>query len=85
MEFYDRLKTSLETSQKWPGTYLFKFIVPNDKKAELLGLLPLGSIDLKESRSGNYVAISLTAMMGSAREVVEIYQRVSTISGIVSL
>ncbi len=85
MEFYEKLKASLETSQTWPGTYLFKFIVPMDKKAELLALLPLGSIVLKESRSGKYLAVSLTSMMDSATEVVEIYQRVSTVSGIVSL
>lgn len=85
MEFYERLKTSLETSQKWPGTYLFKFIVPKDQKAELLALLPPGRIDLKESGSGKYLVVSLASMMDDPSAVVDIYQRVSKVSGIVSL
>lgn len=85
MEFYEKLRKSLETSQTWPGTYLFKFIIPADQKTELLTLLPLGRIDLKESGSGKYVVVSLTSMMDGPSAVVEIYQRVSTVSGIVSL
>ena len=85
MEFYDRLKISLEKAHKWPGTYLFKFIVPIDKKAELLALLPLGSIQLKESRGSKYIAVSLTSMMADATDVIQVYQKVSTVTGIVSL
>jgi hypothetical protein len=85
VEFYDRLKISLEKSQKWPGTYLFKFIVPTAQKAELLALLPLGSIQLKESRGSKYLAVSLTSKMTDATEVIQVYQKVSTVTGIVSL
>lgn len=85
LEFFARLELALKKSQKWPGTYLFKFIIPRERHEELLNLLPIGRIELRESRNGKYVSVNLTALMNNPEDVVKVYKRVQDIPGIVSL
>jgi putative lipoic acid-binding regulatory protein len=85
MAFFDQLKTRLDTVHTWPSNYLFKFIVPMHKKGELMDVLPTGLIEEKLSRTGKYISISLKTRIEASDEVIAVYQRASTIEGIVSL
>ena len=85
MEFYEQLKTRLDQVHKWPAPYMFKFIVPFEKKEELLTLLPLGQIEQRLSRTGKYVSLSLKAKVSDSEQIISVYKKTSLIEGIVSL
>ena len=88
-EFYDRLKVELDLSNTWPATYLFKFIVPseNDNIDRIqLAFDSMGAvIKTTKSKTGKFTSISIDVTMKSAEEIVDKYQEVSTIKGIISL
>lgn len=89
-EFYIRLKGELEnTTEKWPTEYLYKFIVPADEaKVALIekAFNSMGAvIKTHKSKNGNYVSVSINVVMPSADAIIEKYQEVSTIEGIISL
>ena len=85
MSFYEQLKSRLDTVHSWPSNYQFKFIVPQHKKAELLGILPTGLIEEKLSRTGRYISISLKTRIEASDDIIAVYQRAQLIEGIVSL
>ena len=88
-EFYDRLKVELDNSNSWPALYLFKFIVPTTKENiekvatafDCMGAV----IKTTKSKTGKFTSISIDVQMKNSQEIVEKYQEVSTIEGIVSL
>lgn len=88
-EFYDRLKGELELSTTWPSVYLFKFIVPTTttnvefvhKAFDGLGAV----IKTTQSKTGKFTSISIDVTMKDAQQVVNKYQEVAVIDGIVSL
>ena len=88
-EFYDRLKGELDLSNTWPATYLFKFIVPteNDNINQVqLAFDDMGAIiKTTKSKTGKFTSISIDVIMKNAQEIVDKYQKVSTIKGIISL
>lgn len=89
-EFYTRLKAELEnTTEKWPAEYLYKFIVPADEakiaKIEKAFNNMGAVIKTNKSKNGNYASVSINVVMPSADAIIEKYQEVSTIEGIISL
>lgn len=88
-DFYKRLKEELANSTVWPSEYLFKFIIPSDnhniaiieKSFDNMGAV----IKTKASKNGKYTSISVNTTMKSAQAVVDKYQELSTIEGIISL
>lgn len=89
-DFYGRLKQELENStEKWPLEYLYKFIVPAseenikfiDEVFDGLGAV----ITTNQSKTGKYTSVSVNVVMPNAETIIEKYQAVSTIEGIVSL
>lgn len=88
-EFYERLKGELEKSNSWPALYLYKFIVPTDKdKIEQIqkAFDCLGAvIKTTQSKTGKFTSVSVDVQMESPQAVIEKYQQLSTIEGIVSL
>lgn len=89
-EFYLRLKGELEnTTKKWPAEYLYKFIVPaSDEKVNEVkeAFDNMGAvIKTNKSKNGNYISISINVVMKNADAIIEKYQEVSTIEGIISL
>lgn len=89
-EFYTRLKAELEnTTEKWPTEYLYKFIVPADEaKIALIekAFNNMGAvITTNKSKNGNYSSVSINVVMPSADAIIDRYQEVSTIEGIISL
>ncbi|MDQ3232994.1 MAG: DUF493 domain-containing protein [Pseudobdellovibrionaceae bacterium] len=85
MAFFEQLKGRLDTVHTWPSNYLFKFIVPMQKKSELLDVLPTGLIEEKLSRTGKYISISLKTRVEASDDIIAVYQRAAAIEGIVSL
>ncbi len=88
-EFYIRLKEELSNTSTWPSEYLYKFIVPTDKKKieevenafDNIGAV----IKTHQSKAGKYTSVSVNVTMHSPAAVIEKYIEVSTIEGIISL
>ena len=76
----------LDRHYAWPALYMFKFIVPADKKDELRQLFPLHiTTTEKTSGKGNYISLTYQMMMPSSESVVEVYKKVAVIEGVVAL
>ncbi|MBL7666239.1 MAG: DUF493 family protein [Bacteriovoracaceae bacterium] len=75
----------LNEEYDWPDYYLFKFIIKTANKSELLKLLVGYKIEEKLSRNGNYTSISARALVQSAEEICDIYEKVKVCEGIISL
>ena len=74
--------------KQWPLLYYFKFIVPNDKvKIEQVKLLfpDPSMITYNTSRDINYISISYKQYMPDAESIIEIYQRASSVEGLIAL
>jgi len=88
-EFYTRLKEELASTSLWPSEYLYKFIVPSDnhKIAEIEATFNgMGAvITTQQSKTGKYTSVSVSVHMKDPDAVIEKYQEVSTIEGIISL
>lgn len=88
-EFYLRLKEELANTSLWPTEYLYKFIVPSDNhkigqvEAAFNGMGAV--ISTQQSKTGKYTSVSISVQMKDPDAVIEKYQEVSTIEGIISL
>lgn len=86
---YDSLKKRLEKDFSWPSVYLFKFIIPSDnqKIALVESAFPSkeSKINIRQSSNGKYVSISVKEVMMSPNEVIEKYQKLEGIEGLISL
>ncbi len=89
-DFFKRLKGELEKStEQWPLDYLYKFIVPNDaSKVQQIETTFAGlnaKITTKQSGKGNFTSVSVRVMMPSADSIINKYEQVASIEGIISL
>jgi len=88
-EFYDRLTQQLADDRSWPAPYMFKFIVPGTEERieEVCQFFDPenAEIRIKNSSKGNYSSISVTLTMDSPEAVVQKYQEVSIVKGVISL
>lgn len=88
-DFYIRLKSELEESTTWPAVYLYKFIVPtNTTNVNTVenAFNNMGAvIKTHASKTGKYTSISINVTMQNADTVIEKYQELATIEGIISL
>jgi putative lipoic acid-binding regulatory protein len=87
--FYERLKVELDMSNTWPALYLFKFIVPsvddNVERVELAFDCMGAVIKTTKSKTGKFTSISVDVQVKDSQEIIDKYQEVATIKGIVSL
>lgn len=81
----ESLREKLDQYYTWPALYTFKFVVPKGKEDELKALFPTHESTERQSKKGNYTSITINMMMPSSDAVIEVYQKVSTIEGIISL
>ncbi len=88
-EFYERLKVELDNSNVWPAEYLFKFIVPSvDDNVEKIkdAFDCMGAvIKTTKSKTGKFTSLSVDVTVKDSQEIIDKYQEVGTIKGIVSL
>lgn len=88
-EFYISLKEKLEQQHNFPEEYLFKFIIPSDseKITEILKVFDGFKYTLsnRESSNGKYTSVSVNCFVLDADQVVDIYQKVGKIEGVMML
>ena len=88
-EFYSRLREELLKSSEWPGTYLYKFIIPSDtEKINQIGTIfdNTGAvIESRKSKNGKYTSLSITVHLESPDQVIEKYIEVGKVDGVISL
>lgn len=86
-DIYANLKEKLESVEKFPGIYNFKFIITGglDKIQELRKILPNDEFAEQASKTGKYVSITVKKEMQNADEVIAIYKQAGTIKGIMTL
>lgn len=80
----NNFKNLLEDQHEFPTQYLFKFVAPETVYQDVVNFLS-DDTTFKESRTGKYISISSRVHVQSADEVIDIYQKVSTIKGVISL
>lgn len=81
----DKFKQVLDEHHQWPCPYLFKFIVPTENISMLMDFFPDDNVQTRESKSGKYTSVTVESHMCSSKEVMEVYEKVSTVPGIMSL
>ena len=81
----EQFKKKLEANHDFPGSYMFKFIVPIRNKEALLNLLPKVAIKTKRSTSNKFVSITLSMEIESSDKVIDIYNQVYQIEGIIAI
>jgi putative lipoic acid-binding regulatory protein len=81
----ESLREKLDQHYSWPSLYTFKFIVPTDKVNEVKRLFTKHETTEKISEKGNYTSITIHMMMPGSDAVIEVYQAVSGIEGIIAL
>jgi uncharacterized protein len=88
-DFYNRLREELANTSMWPTSYLYKFIVPSDtnkiNKVEAAFDNMGAVIHTQQSKTGKYTSISITVDMLNPDAVIQKYQELATIEGIISL
>lgn len=88
-EFYASLKEKLESTHDFPEDYLFKFIIPSDqtKLTEIYRVFDgiQHTFSNRDSKNGKYVAVNINAFVLDADQVVNIYQNIAKIEGVLML
>lgn len=81
----ESFQQKLENEHTFPSVYMFKFIVPIQRKDEVLNILPDGDLSFKKSAKNTYISITLKATMKTSNEVLDIYKEAYKIEGILAL
>lgn len=81
----EEFKAKLESQHSFPGTYIFKFIVPSEKVELAKNLWSLGEIIEKPSSKGKYVSVTIKGQMASVDEVIRVYENAHKIEGLIAL
>ena len=80
-EFFTNFKEALIKSQKWPGTYIFKFILKSKKiNTDFFKKYFINhqyNMSTKESTKKNYRSITIKSKMNSPEEIIDIYKDIS--------
>ncbi|MGQ7857038.1 DUF493 family protein [Pedobacter sp. WC2501] len=86
-DIYANLKEKLESVEKFPGVYNFKFIITGglDKIQDLRAILPNDEFIEQPSKTGKYVSITVKKAMQNADEVIAVYKQAGNIKGIMIL
>mgnify|MGYP000860393041 CR=1 FL=1 len=84
-EWLESFREKLDQHYAWPSLYVFKFIVPKGKEDELKSFFPAHEVAERSSAQGNYTSLTIQMMCPSGESVIDVYQRVSGIEGIIAL
>jgi putative lipoic acid-binding regulatory protein len=85
LEKFAKQKELLDKEYTWPADYMFKFIVPINKEAEVRALFPNHNPTTRASKLGNYISLTLTYRAESSDIVLAIYEKASQIEGLIAL
>lgn len=78
-------KELLDNEYDWPAEYLFKFIVPREKEQAVRDLFPNHVPEVRPSKQGNYVSLSVSYCAESSDIVLAIYEKAALIEGLIAL
>ncbi|MBS1487672.1 MAG: DUF493 domain-containing protein [Bacteroidetes bacterium] len=81
----ESLREKLDRFYSWPSLYTFKFIVPSAKVEEVKRLFPAHEVTEKISEKGNYTSVTIQIMATNSDNIIEAYQSVAGIEGIIAL
>lgn len=81
----ESFREKVEQEHTFPGIYIFKFIVPLDKKGEILNLLPEGEISFRESSNQKYVSITAKTKLQTSQGVLDVYFAANKVEGCIAL
>ena len=81
----EQFKKKLEANHDFPCSYMFKFIVPIRKKEALLNLLPKVDTKIKRSTSNKFISITLNMEIESSDKVIDIYNQVYQVEGLIAM
>jgi hypothetical protein len=81
----NKFKALLDDQITWPDYYSFKFITKSVEKSLVIELLSDHSIEEKPSKSGKYTSITSRKILNSSDEVIAVYNKVSQVSGVITL
>lgn len=81
----EKFEQVLNDQHQWPCPYLFKFIVPTDNLSLVIAFFPNEEIKTRESKNGKYTSVSVESHVCSGKHVMEVYEKVSTVPGVMSL
>ena len=82
----DKFLELLNQTHTFPGPYVFKVVVPMEKKAEVLNLVLDGKlISERGSKSGKYMSLTIEKKFFRADQVIDQYQSIRTVDGAIVL
>ncbi|GHM99226.1 DUF493 domain-containing protein [Cytophagales bacterium WSM2-2] len=81
----ESLREKLDQHYSWPSLYTFKFVVPQGKEDEVKKLFPAHESSERKSKNGNYVSLTFHMMMPGSQAVIDVYEMVSGVEGIIAL
>ncbi len=81
----DKLESLLDDQYEWPSTYKFKFVGNEGHRDELTDIIGQKPCKENASRTGKYISFTFNVQIQESSEVISIYQKVSKLSGIMSL
>lgn len=82
----EKFRDLLDQSYQWPDYYEFKFIVKmQDKHLITDHLNSEFQIVETPSAKGNYISISARKLIKSTQEIIDVYEEISKIKGVISL
>lgn len=89
MSKFQNLKDLIEKNHQWPCHYTFKFIIPSEKESEIRTMLELDitivQYEFKASGGGKYLSLTFSQHFESTHGVIAVYEKVTTIKGVISL
>lgn len=80
----DKFKNILDKNYIWPAKYPFKFIVLSEK-VDLVKKKINIEFEVKKSSNGKYSSISFEIIANSSQEIIDIYDKLKNIEGLISL
>ena len=84
---YEKLRT-LFADQNFPLIYPFKFIITKDEQ-KIIKIRRIfdetAEISTRDSKNGKYLSITIKQMMLNTDDIIERYERMEAIEGVISL
>ena len=80
-----KLKKLIDIEYTWPDTYIFKFIAKPQYRNEIIKAVGHDPYVEKSSKTNKYISYTFKVEVLSSKEVIDIYEKVSKIEGVISL
>lgn len=88
-EFYTKFKAQLNEAYNFPAKYIYKFIVPAEQGSIALIHAIFENANAgffsRDSKNGKYTSLTVTIEAESADAIINYYQEVASIKGVVML